>query len=300
MKLFYLQEMTWELDYFKNEILVDVEDLEIEFFNKDSFRNLLWRNEIIGKNMLAINDLCHVNDIVNVVEHIKPLVIFYLSDEYGKTPEVTETLQKYTNLFFRQHNFKHYNYSSNNYHLPLGYSSQFLKGKSSSNTKIRQVDERRYNVSFIGAEKSDRLHMKHIFDERVDNTNIIFVDNSWDISKLPFSPQECFNLYNKSIFVISGRGNHSLQCFRNYEALVAGAIPIVVGFKNEIEVSYNFNNTKPPFLYADNWEEAAEKCKYFLANENELQEMQNKLLEWWNEIHTYYKKLIADEILKSQ
>ena len=35
MKLLYLQEMTWELDYFKNEIFADNKNLEIEFFNKD-------------------------------------------------------------------------------------------------------------------------------------------------------------------------------------------------------------------------------------------------------------------------
>ena len=67
-----------------------------------------------------------------------------------------------------------------------------------------------------------------------------------------------------------------------------------------LQTQYNFNNTKHPFLYADSWEEAAEKCKNLLVNENELQEMQNRLLEWWNEIHNSYKKLIANEIVKSQ
>jgi hypothetical protein len=300
MKLLYLQEMTWELDYFKNEIFADNKNLEIEFFNKDTFRNLLSRNDLIGQNMIAINSLCDVNDIVEVVKKIKPVVIFYLSDEYGQTPEVTATLEKYTNLFFRQHNFKNYKYSTHNYHIPLGYSTQFLNGKPLSKIRRKPMDERRFNVSFIGAEKSDRLHMKNVFNERMDNTNIIFVNNTWDITKLPYSPQECFNIYNKSIFVVSGRGNYSLECFRNYEALVAGAIPIIVGENHETDVSYNFNNTKPPFIYADNWESAADKCKSLLNDEPKLQKMQDDLTNWWNELHSHYKKLISDAILKSR
>ena len=35
-------------------------------------------------------------------------------------------------------------------------------------------------------------------------------------------------VYNRSQFVVVGRGWTSLDCFRVYEALIAGAVPIVV------------------------------------------------------------------------
>ena len=39
------------------------------------------------------------------------------------------------------------------------------------------------------------------------------------------------NIYSQSIFVFNGRGNVFLDCFRLYEAIIAGAIPVIVGEK---------------------------------------------------------------------
>lgn len=298
MKLLYLQEMTWELDYLKNEILCDVENLEIEFFKKDTFKNLLERTDIVENNILALNAVCHINDIIEVVKYIKPSIIFYLSDEKGDNSKMID-LEKYTKILFRQYNFNHYNYSTNNYQIPLGYSNSFLKGRTSLATKRRKTSERIFNASFIGAKKSDRVIMSDIFKEKMKKTNINFVQNSWDITKLPFSPQDCFDKYNKSIFVICGRGNSSLDCFRVYEAIVAGAIPIVVGTNQEINITFKYNNKKPPIIYANNWEKAVIKCNSLLDKPDELQEMQSKLLEWWNNEMNIYKELIRNVLIKS-
>jgi len=293
MKFLYLQDMTWELDYLKNEILCDVENLEIEFFKKDTFKNFLKRTDIIENNILAINAICDIKDIIEVVKYTKPIAIFYLSDEKGDNSKMID-LEKYTKLLFRQYNFNHYNYSKNNYQIPLGYSNSFLKGMPAISTKRRKMNERRFNASFIGAKKSDRLHMSNVFKEKMTKTNINFVENKWDITKLPYSPQDCFDIYNKSIFVICGRGNSSLDCFRVYEAIVAGAIPIVVGPNQEINVTFKYNNKKPPIIYANNWESAVDKCNSLLNNPNKLQDMQNELLKWWTTEINSYKELLAN------
>jgi hypothetical protein len=105
-------------------------------------------------------------------------------------------------------------------------------------------------------------------------------------------PCKCFNIYNNSIFVISGRGNVSLNCFRIYEAIVAGAIPVIVGSIDEINNTFNFNNKLPPFIYDETWENVVIKCNDLLKNYEKLQEIQDNLLSWWKNEIIHINKLI--------
>jgi hypothetical protein len=84
-----------------------------------------------------------------------------------------------------------------------------------------------------------------------------------------------------------------------YEAIVAGAIPIVVGTNQEINITFKYNNKKPPIIYANNWENAVAKCNNLLDKPNQLQEMQNELLKWWNNEMNIYKELIQNVLTKS-
>ena len=301
MKLLYLDSCSWEFDFIVNDILINIEK-EIEIFNKSDFKLFLNRPEIIENNILVINLVLNFDDIIEVVKYIRPIIIFYLSDECGNLPYMT-LLEKYTKILFRQYNHKNYNYSENNYQIPLGYSKYYLDNTNRlskyylDNTnrlsiKYKQINERDINCSFIGAEKSDRTIMSNIFKSNIEKTKIIFINNNWDINNLPYSPKECFDTYSNSIFVIIGRGNVSLDCFRIYEAIVAGAIPVVVGDINEIEITFNYNNNIPPFIYEDSWENAAIKCNNLLKDFNKLQLMQNDLMLWWNNTISFIRNLI--------
>lgn len=138
--------------------------------------------------------------------------------------------------------------------------------------------------------------MKNIFEKHMKNTNIIFVNNNWNINNLPVSPQKCFEIYNNSIFVICGRGNHSLDCFRIYEAIVAGSIPVIMGTLDEINVTFNYNDNIPPFIYDNNWERIVVRCNLLLKDFDKLQKMQDMLLKWWSNETSVIRKLIADQI----
>ena len=98
--------------------------------------------------------------------------------------------------------------------------------------------EREYNSSFIGANKSDRGQMKDVLNKHMLRTNIKFVGNNWNINDLSYSPRDMFDIYNNSIFVVNGRGNSNLDCYRIYEAIVAGAIPVIVGKQEEINITF--------------------------------------------------------------
>ncbi len=57
-----------------------------------------------------------------------------------------------------------------------------------------------------------------------------------------------FDVYNDSIFIPNGRGNFTLDCFRIYEAILSGCIPVIVGKNEELDTIFYYNNDKPPFI----------------------------------------------------
>ena len=288
MKVFYSEHAGSEYDYILNDILSNIEK-DVELFNKTTLLSLVNRTDNIKHTILVVNDDCKLEDIVAVAKHIQPRVIIYLSDETG-THQDRMMIEQYTPVFFRQYNHKHYTYGSNNYQLPLGYLKYYLKGKCSSIPK--KMAERTINCSFIGTPKSDRVHMLNLFYANMKNTMFVPVKNNWNFENMPVSQQTCFETYSNSIFVINGRGNCSLDCFRIYEAIVAGAIPVVVGSKEEINTTFHYNNKRPPLIYEESWEKAFVRCNTLLGNLGALQELQNELLTWWKDQHTTIHSLI--------
>ena len=284
LKLFYLENNTWEYDFIINDLLRNI-DIDIEIINPSNILSIANQKEYIEKNIIVINNFCKFEEVYYVVKNLRPIITFYLSDEFGTNPNMV-ILDKYTKLLFRQYNHKNYNYNLNNYHLPLGYSKYFLNNKHSIEIIPKKIKERTTNCSFIGTLKSDRYIMIETCKEKMKNTKLIVTNNNWDIDNLSYSPQKCFEIYNDSIFVICGRGNYSLNCFRIYEAIVAGAIPVTIGSKEEIEKEFTYTTGIIPLIYDKSWEDVINKCNILLENIEELQKIQDELLIWWkNEIN---------------
>jgi hypothetical protein len=296
LKLLYLEECTWEFDFIINDILCNIEK-EIEFFNCNNLDLLLNRKDIIENNILVISTFCNFDKVINLVKNIKPIIVFYLSDEHGNNKNIN-ILENYTKVLFRQYNHNNYCYSNNNFQMPLGYSKYFLHNKKILDIQPKKMNQRKINCSFIGTMKSDRQHMTNVFKQNMINTNFIFTNNNWDINNLHVTPDKCFEIYNDSIFVVSGRGNTSLDCFRIYEAIVAGSIPVIVGTNDEIKNTFNYNNKIPPFIYDDTWEKVVIKCNNLLNNNEILQKIQNNLLTWFNNEVSIINKLIIKEVKK--
>lgn len=292
LRILYLENSTWEFDYIINDIFKNV-DISVEFYTKSNFYSLQNKTELISKCILVTNSVIDSKLLLDFAKNIKPLIIFYLSDECAQQHFITE-LEKLTKVLYRQYNHN-YNYSiEKNIQIPLGYCCHFLE----NNVSIKKMNERKFNCSFIGEIKSDRIEMINSF-KFMKSTNIKPVSNQWNIKKLKYSPAECFNIYNNSIYVICGRGNQSLDCFRIYEAIVAGSIPVIVGNNNEIYKTFYYDGDLLPTIYADSWQNAYEKCNNLLSNIDELQHYQDTLISWWNrqinKIKTNIKKIIQTE-----
>ena len=218
----------------------------------------------------------------NAVLKFKPKIIIQLADEcYKEHNEIHNLLGNFCNLFLKQHRHESqlYTYTENTTIIPLGYVNGFYN----RSVKIKPIAERKYTWTWVGVLINDRREMINWFWSMWKNVTIC---NAY------IPGNEVFDLYSESIFVPCGRGNFSLDCFRNYEATIAGAIPVIVGPMNEIEWTYKFEET-PPWIYAESWSEALKKCQEIQFDFDTLEKMQNENIAWWNKMVSFLQNKVS-------
>ena len=122
-------------------------------------------------------------------------------------------------------------------------------------------------------------------------SNYFFAESGIDKKQL-------VELYNNSIFVPCGRGNTSLNCFRNYEATMCGAIPVVASkFTEEFDIAFKFFE-KPPWIFSNSWEDAVEICNNLLKYPDQIQQMQFENLKWWDRFLENIQRRVMYELFK--
>jgi hypothetical protein len=223
--------------------------------------------------------------VKNAILRFEPKVVIQLSDEcWRERNDVHNLLGNFCGLFLRQ--YRHHChlalYTKNTVQIPLGY----LNGFYDRSVEVKKIKDRKYTWSWVGYLKSDRREMINIFWKMWNNITICN-------SNVPAN--EVFDIFSNSIFVPCGRGNFTLDCFRNYEATIAGAIPVVVGSQEEINCAYKYEEA-PPWIYANNWAEAVVKCQKIQFDFNRLQEMQEANIAWWNRTIDSIRNKISDAL----
>jgi len=111
------------------------------------------------------------------------------------------------------------------------------------------------------------------------------------------------NMLERSKFALCPRGQVNNDCFRIYEALEAGSIPIVLSFAEHLEIRPSYwhavfyGEGNMPFVVADSWDEAFEKVKS-IVNENRGDEVQAQCQEFWHRWKLNWKTMFKDKIQK--
>jgi hypothetical protein len=237
-------------------------------------------------------------DILKIVLRIKPIIIVHLSDESGNRPQYTH-LAEHTKLLLHQHRQKNYDYDKYNniIQIPLGYMTNMFNDKIAQditlgdknfalNTKLKPISERKYKWAFIGRIKQDRRIILFKFSRKIKEK---FYGKNITSSKM-------FDVYNDSIFIPNGRGNFTLDCFRIYEAILSGCIPVIVGKNDELDTIFYYNNDKPPFIIEETWDNAINKCMYLLDNIKELENVQQLNYKWLENKIRSIQALIKDTL----
>jgi hypothetical protein len=206
------------------------------------------------------------------VEQVKPSVVVHLSDEHCTSPEYFFLADEVPVMLRQYRHAKYGPMPANMHQMPLGYMSGMLQGTPSiDRTDINDIHSRSYYWSFIGALKQDRPQMVKTFSHFLPKFYVSHDD----------SAQRTFEIYNDSVFVTNGRGFVALDCFRLYEASLAGAIPVVVGSESEIAETFQFGGGLPPWIFERDWVTAAAKCMELLTTPSILQTIQERNLAWW-------------------
>ena len=263
----------------KIQLIKYLKKTKINYFNKNKIllaSNLAWEKDYFyhllsffsNKKIYVFssNDKKFIQAKIEIIL-FKPDIIFHFSDEIGDIPLFNE-LSKLTKLYLRQYSFKHYPLYDNIHIIPLGYQTGMFD-KLPINLNIPNITDRKYKWAFIGDFSKN--------NERRTMVKTISSIKPFKLGKA--NPSEMKDIYMNSIFIPNTRGNCVLDCFRLYEATACGAIPILVGPKNECD--YLIKSQKnPPWLSFNNWNDA----KLYMENydDKKIQELQKLNINWWN------------------
>jgi hypothetical protein len=271
VKLLYDERSSWEKDF--TQYLFNFSKEDIIYVSPEILKTKVpQEDDIIGNNILAFSsNVYSFEQIMGIVLRLKPLIIVQFSDEHGIKPEYAQ-LALHTKLLLRQYNFNKYwlDTYSNILQIPLGYMEGMFNNENAFNSKLKPLSERNYKWSFVGNIKNDREELINKFSNKFKQH---FVGNN-------IASRDMFDIYNDSIFVPNGRGYVRVDCFRIYEAILSGSIPVIVCDESEFNETFYYNNDIPPFVLEKNWDDAVNRCEYLLNNFEELERIQKENYEW--------------------
>lgn len=280
----------WEYDFFVNDIFnKKLYNTEIKFTLFDKNTKIV-QNDY--KNIIVINNKVLLKQVENMINLLKPKVIFHLSDEYGQDHKYYDLYCKYNIIVFHQYNHNNITYNCNNHiQIPLAYVSCYCDDKTS--LEIELSVDKHYDFSYVGMLKKDRKEMLDKFAKEFTKNYVHTGKTNWsNPQNQEIKPTELYEKYSKTIFVPIGRGNNSLDCSRLYESILAGAIPVMCCSQEELTNSYKFDGNLPKIILAETWDKAIIQCKDIYNDEVKKNDIIQYNLKWWkNQITEISKKI---------
>jgi hypothetical protein len=226
----------------------------------------------------------------------KKKVLFYLSDETGKTGE---ELKDHFYCIFKS--YLPFNTNQAIYPFPLGHVNNihFIE------TEIKDISSRKINIFFSGTLNKNRID----FFKQFSSVNISSVLLKYLI-KIPFirkrltkkvkkeytvnsfinftsgfkqglQPQAYKACLLNSKIVFCPKGFTSAETFRHFEAMSAGCI--IISEKLPDTSLYEGS----PILQIQNWNEGITRANLLLADPARLEELQQNTLRFWQNKYSY-------------
>lgn len=274
---------SWEVDYI-SELFADTERFKLVRFKP---MEMVEKQE--GHCVLIVSHSLSLFNVHHLVSSLSPTVVIHLSDEAGAD-------QAYYNLYsnntynvkflYHQYNHGHISYRLPHAQFPLGYVSGMIPLTSQEIESLNLHESKQHTFAFVGQVKSDRKEMLDVWKKAFRCSCVQVSNTNWSNPRAQrVRPQRLCELYAMSWFVPIGRGNRSLDCFRIYEAIVSGAIPVVRGTERELRDTFLFSVEGLTLVTAESWEEARDKCALLLADEEKMRNIIVANLRWWASIN---------------
>ena len=280
-------EAMWEGDFLYKDVLSGYELVKTKWNHKKLRSDLELDISVVNdksKRCAKIAFILHARRnehcpaVRRLWEATRPDLVFLLSDEYGAHRCYDDVSAETARVVLRQYSVRKYGWTEhrNAYHMMLG--AQGFHDDAIGSLPMKPPSERKFVWTFSGNRKSDRVYMTTVLAQHLSPHKFV-----WHGMK----PVEMVrDLYFESMFVPVGRGGQSLDCFRMYEACRAGAIPIVVGPREEIVKTFStflgYEERLPMFVFADTWSGAVRSVKLLMSNRTLLHQYHEASLEFWS------------------
>lgn len=149
---------------------------------------------------------------------------------------------------------------------------------------------KKYNWCFMGQihEQGKRAEMIN-FLKKTGGDYFCNTNNSWQ-SKDSLNLKEYKSILANSIFAPCPRGNSCVDTFRLYEAIEAGAIPLV----EKDEYWENLFGKDHPLIEVTSWEKTAHDISILSLHPEWINNRVKKIADWWFQ----YKKYLIEKIIK--
>ena len=130
-------------------------------------------------------------------------------------------------------------------------------------------------------------YLKKLDGDFFENSN-----DSWQSSD-KIGTKEYRKILEQSVFAPCPRGNESVDSFRLYESIEAGAIPIPE--RGDYYWDNLFQNNHPFEMQANkDWSNIPKWIEYFMSNEDALNKYRQNIQFWWKN----YKQKLNKNILQ--
>ena len=163
---------------------------------------------------------------------------------------------------------------------PLGVPKNFVGAECR-----KPIRERTYSWAFLGDVKNEsrRKMIEHL--AFVGGEHFLHTTAGWDSSDA-LRGERYSGLLADTIFAPSPPANVHVECYRTYEAVECGAIPVV-------DTDYYRTEFEAPFPVVEpSWRDAPEVLNRFLDDPPALEDLHDRTGHWWDEVKRRYPERI--------
>lgn len=227
----------------------------------------------------------HKNQLKDFVKAGNRFILFHLSDEAYR---YDTSMYDLATFVYRQYYHPKYDNNPKMRVLPLGYKFDF---KPQTSASLKPLNERSYLWSFAGQiNKSDRP----IMIGQLRSLKPFFVHNNQNfMSPDILSTEKYQGMLLDTILAPSATGWINLDCFRIWESLECGCIPVV----RDIDNSY-FRKAypHPPFIILSRWTHVKKALKPYLSDRAKLEAKAKECFTWWKNYENSLREQIQKDI----
>lgn len=227
-------------------------------------------NFVVMDNCLLIDQFVHVKrrEYYRAFRSHRNAFLLHLSDEqfhggYEAYANFTGIFRNYWSAIFNPASVKI---------LPLGYSNGLAR-----HIQPKLASERKYLWSFAG-ETARASRPEMVAALKSISPHLCCATDKNGTAAL--APDRYRELLGDTVFAPCPMGRLNLECFRLYEALESGAIPIV---ERRPTLDYFAKLLGPnPIMGAWSWAAARDKIRLLAADPPRLNQLQREILSWWD------------------